>query len=74
MLPGTVNKVSVLLLGSLGSLQPIALHPSTVLGTILPFLLFIVVVALQQLQHSQSAAGALACGFSFINHSCVLLH
>ena len=44
VLPGTVNKVSVLLLRSLGSLQPIALHPSTVLDTILPSLLFIVVV------------------------------
>ena len=44
MLPGTVNREAVLLLGSLGSLQPIALHPSTVLGTILPSLLFLVVV------------------------------
>ena len=44
VLPGTVNMVFVLLLGSLGSLQPIALHPSTVLDTILPSLLFIVVV------------------------------
>ena len=44
VLPGTVNREAVLLLGSLGSLQPIALHPSTVLGTILPSLLFLVVV------------------------------